>query len=762
MFTRNDWTLFRQLETLGQKAGVARDKIPRLVAKELTDNALDSGGSCRYGLLKGGGFFVEDDGGGIPGTDNEIAAVFSVARPLTSTKLLRLPTRGALGNGLRVVTGAVLASGGRLAVSTGGRRLRLVPQDDGSTSVARVGDYERKGTRIEVTLGSTLPLGANVFEWAKRAVLLARGGSTYAGRSSPFWYDADGFFELCQSAGERTARDLLSELEGCYDSASRITAPYKGRPASSLTRMEAEPLLSEARARARPVKPKRLGYVGDVHGLPAAYAQRKGVFTVAPARGTLRAELPFVLEAWAMVAEKPTVLVHINRTPITADINAWREKNELNVVGCGLGFGVPVGRRAAAVYLNVQTPYLPITTDGKEPDLARLEESVIDVVSKVTRKAKREARAVGPNGRPETQKDVILAALPGAIEKASGGGKYRYSLRQLFYAVRPTLLSRFSQEPDYNTFTRVITVHEARIGRDLPGVYRDARGTLYHPHTRQEIPLGTLAVESYARPAWTFNKILYCEKEGFFPILRDAQWPERHDCALLTAKGFASRAARDVLDLLGDSGEEITVFCIHDADGSGTQIYEALQKGTLARPERQVKIVNLGLEPEEALAMGLEPERVERKDERTVAVASYVEPEWREWLQEKRVELNAMTTPEFLAWLDRKFALHERGKLVPPDAVLNERLEREVRERLRQQITERVLAEARVNEQAEDAFRRVAPEIEKKAGTLAEHVRVELKGAPANHWTAPVASVAEKLVESEPAPSSGAPPPSPS
>ena len=35
---------------------------------------------------------------------------------MVSTKLLRLPSRGALGNGLRVVAGAVLASEGSLVV----------------------------------------------------------------------------------------------------------------------------------------------------------------------------------------------------------------------------------------------------------------------------------------------------------------------------------------------------------------------------------------------------------------------------------------------------------------------------------------------------------------------------------------------------------------------------------------------------------------------------------------------------------------------
>ena len=56
---------------------------------------------------------------------------------MVSTKLLRLPTRGALGNGLRVVAGAVLASDGSLVVITRNRRIELRPERDGSTTVVQ-------------------------------------------------------------------------------------------------------------------------------------------------------------------------------------------------------------------------------------------------------------------------------------------------------------------------------------------------------------------------------------------------------------------------------------------------------------------------------------------------------------------------------------------------------------------------------------------------------------------------------------------------
>ncbi len=115
---REDWTLFRSLGTLPQMAGVETKLLTRLAAKELVDNALDAGASCEVELGHGGTLEVRDDGEGIEGTPDEIAALFSFGSALTSSKQLRHPTRGALGNGLRVVTGFVCASRGNLIVAT--------------------------------------------------------------------------------------------------------------------------------------------------------------------------------------------------------------------------------------------------------------------------------------------------------------------------------------------------------------------------------------------------------------------------------------------------------------------------------------------------------------------------------------------------------------------------------------------------------------------------------------------------------------------
>ncbi len=126
-FERSEISLFRNLATLGQKAGVRETQLPLLAIKELADNALDAGAKVSFSHEEKIAWVI-DNGPGINGSDAEIASLFSIGRPLRSSKLLRRPTRGALGNGIRVVVGLVLASDGRLVVRTRGRGLASQPR----------------------------------------------------------------------------------------------------------------------------------------------------------------------------------------------------------------------------------------------------------------------------------------------------------------------------------------------------------------------------------------------------------------------------------------------------------------------------------------------------------------------------------------------------------------------------------------------------------------------------------------------------------
>ena len=221
-----------------------------------------------------------------------------------------------------------------------------------------------------------------------------------------------------------------------------------------------------------------------------------------------------------------------------------------------------------------------------------------------------------------SQKDVVLDNLDDAIAAVSGEEGYRFNARQLFYFLRPIVMDETGKELKIGNFTGIITDYENEHG-EIEVMYREPRGSITHPHRDETITLGTLMVEEYERPAWNFNKLLYIEKEGAQEALKQDRWLERHDCAVMSSKGFSTRAARDLIDKLAEHDEPVEVFCVHDADASGTMIYQTLQEATKARGARKIKIINLGLEPWEAIEMGLEVETVE-ETERVKPVADYV------------------------------------------------------------------------------------------------------------------------------------------
>ena len=719
MFERPDWTLFRTVEGLMQKAGVPAGELRRLVLKELGDNALDTGSRITYGRAKGDKYYIEDDGPGLDGAPEEIAELYSIARPLRSTKLLRKPQRGQLGNGLRVVAGAVLASGGSLAVITRNRRIVLRPEADGSTSVIKAVEAAQPiGTRVEISFGRALPDDDGPFAWLQSARAMAGSGQFYEGKSSPFWYDGAQFHELLLACRAQPVRALIAELEGCTGSkAGEIVGAAKldRLRCQDVDREQAIRLLKVTRANARPVGVDRLGYVGRDAFPDHSYAKESGIAEL----GTVpQAQVPHLAEVWACkvgFSKKETdtidVSMLVNRTPITAEVSAWRDSSDgLNLQGAGLWHScanVPK-KGPYALRINLITPYCPITSDGKEPDLALFAGAILAAIEAAMRKAQRAA----PAERKVSQKDVVLDNLDDAIAAVSEDDddpdhKHRFNERQILYRLRPIVLEQTGKVLTTKNFKSIITDYENEHG-EIPGMYREIRGSLYEPHTGSELPLGTLSVEKYERPAWTYNNVVFIEKEGWSEALKEVRWPEQHDCMLMSCKGFTTRAAKDLVDKLAAHDEPVTIFCVHDADAYGTMIYQTFQNATKARAARKIEIVNLGLEPWEAVGAGFDVERVPQGDQRK-PVADYVRghedgPYWDYWLQTHRVELNVMSTAEFIAWLDGKMAEHDTSKLVPPEDVIASELENRLEAKVRAVITDRILRKANVDAQVAAAL----------------------------------------------------------
>lgn len=124
-------------------------------------------------------------------------------------------------------------------------------------------------------------------------------------------------------------------------------------------------------------------------------------------------------------------------------------------------------------------------------------------------------------------------------------------------------------------------------------VTADPRGTLLIPNTHQEtrIPCGTLDIDRHLRTMnddepleqmltvpwqWPsvaagqrFRAVLYIEKEGFEPLLRQTRIAERFEIAVLSCKGQSVAAARKYVDHVCHVNGGVPLFVVHDFDVFG-------------------------------------------------------------------------------------------------------------------------------------------------------------------------------------------------
>jgi hypothetical protein len=195
-YSQPDWRLFLDPATLPQKAGCELHQIGRVVLKELVDNALDSGAREVTVTGDAGSCTVIDDG---PGVD-DVELLFAVNRPLISSKLKRLPTRGMLGNGT-------------ITITTRGRRLALrTDKATGKTVVTRdMPTTHDRGVQVELAFPEPLLANDDAYETAREAIRIA--GEAYPGPSHPRWYGPPALRNTFAAApADATVGQLLADL----------------------------------------------------------------------------------------------------------------------------------------------------------------------------------------------------------------------------------------------------------------------------------------------------------------------------------------------------------------------------------------------------------------------------------------------------------------------------------------------------------------------------------------------------------------------
>ncbi len=681
-FERTDWSLFINPRTLSQKAGCQPGDIRRLVLRELVDNALDAGATAVIERV-GNGWGVADDG---PGLDpDDVPRLFSVNRPLVSSKQLRRTSRGMVGNGLRAVMGALAAFGGTLTVITRGRRIELaVDRENGLTVVT--GD-----SAVEMTTGLTVCItldgGDDDYgDLARETVRIADFGRTYDGPSSPYWYSPRDLRDLMlQAPAETTVADVARWFGIIH---------HDRQPAHGLDLPAVTELHGTLRRFVATVPPSRLGDIG-----PDAYED--GLYHKVTGFTRATTEIPYVVEAWATChrstqrgAGSAKIRLLLNRTVSLSRLSASSSPDGLLVQGCGLLRSIKGKTGHYDIVLSVIAPFIELATDGKEPALSPFGEGIVAAIGKAC------ARAHNAMDKPPGSMSIVEAAervMPTAYRIASANGTLPANARQIFYAARPFILeltgrrelsdSYFTQNvlPDY------IDNHPESHEWDV--VYDD-RGSFTEPHTGHNFGLGTVAVRQYlgerpAPPAAAsiapglmksttgpenrYRNVLFVEKEGFNALLAHALIKERFDVAITSTKGMSNTALRQLLDGLVARGME-RCFVLHDFDASGFSIF-----GTLGTDSRRytftnrVTVVDLGLRLSDINEMGLDDEPYEpsfwdkRRETLREHGASYEEIVF---LSDRRVELNAMPSDVFISFLERKLDEHGVGKLVPDPVVL--------------------------------------------------------------------------------------------
>lgn len=337
--------------------------------------------------------------------------------------------------------------------------------------------------------------------------------------------------------------------------------------------------------------------------------------------------------------------------------------------------------------------------------------AAIKPLHKAGEKKRRDIRAAAnvrlSGGVRTYKKDIVFAVMNRAIGRARGGASV-LGARDLYYAVRP-LAYPHPEWPggdlDYNYFSgAMLTEYQERFGK-IEGLQRDPRGHFSEPHPRYspslrdphgvlhdtaerlKVPLGTGAVAEYEIPDHLLSSLLYVEKEGEIAKLEAANLHTRFDMGLSAGKGYATEAARVLVEKA--SRRDLRIYCFHDADPDGYEIARTLSEATRRMPDHEVEIIDLGLTVAEAVEMGLESERFYRNDDLPGALEpkltdlerehfegdfSHTDGDGKAVYECRRYELNAiLPVSRRMEYIAEKLREHEaEPKVIPPQDELSE------------------------------------------------------------------------------------------
>lgn len=423
------------------------------------------------------------------------------------------------------------------------------------------------------------------------------------------------------------------------------------------------------------------------------------------------------------VRRAPEPVLAMNRTVLygspTFKNLTWREKvrgswRELNgdLGALCRAYDIDSGKTPAAVVVHVTCPSPGYSGYGKQQfDTTWLAEPLSECFERVTLQIRKqragEARRKSANrSQRDTIRKEMFDLIPSVLHSATKGGKYPILIRQFYYAFRKEWYTKDDRDLHYGTFCAYVDEYEKSIGK--PIAQRDARGTLFEPHSGKTLRLGTSDVDSFTPKKWEGHTIIFVEKENLADLMKAMKIGKRWDAIIIGSKGFAVESCREVLQkyrkLLGDV---VKIVCLHDADPAGYMIgYDLANNLPRFGENVDVQLIDVGLTIAEANEMGLQDEPFDLKRTQWTMIKNmrskfirdpsghrrpllepeawdafmpsmyrYAEyPTWAERPRGRRVELNAMEPEQFMNWVEGHLEANGCRKVRPPDEIVDEKL----------------------------------------------------------------------------------------
>ncbi len=404
---------------------------------------------------------------------------------------------------------------------------------------------------------------------------------------------------------------------------------------------------------------------------------------------------------------------------------------------------------------------------------------ILGVTKAVTKEWTKQRKAEDRGSRSRSSREYIYSdrvnftevtedILPKGYAHASGDGKYTVDKRQFYYAVRDAFQEQTGREIGADYFSQNLLVKYMNQHPEETADWKitaSPRGTLSIPNTGHDlrIPCGTTAIEEHLEEAgeicdpfdidarlraeWPsiaegqrYQGVLYIEKEGFDPQLREAKIAERFDVAIISCKGQSVTAARMYADHVCRVNGGVPLYVSTDLDKYGFSICQRLTTvsdyaidNDLVKYEFQneIDVTHLGLRLVDVRKHGLKSEKHPFKGD--FPADTIATEEEQEFLKSgRRVELNAFTAPQFIEWIETKLSQHLPKRLIPADDILTD-------------AYRRALVKAKINRAIEDTKEEAIADA--KAAKIPKSLRQQVQRAQKNSpdaWDKVLYNIAEK------------------